>query len=100
MAIIMMISVYPQHLAQEVITATMSTKLTYPASLKKTQDWAVGATTRKYKVYTVYECPDKDLSECLIFLAKRYNKIAAKAPGYTFKVELLMNKEDAIKTLM
>ncbi len=100
MATIMMSSIYPQHLAQEVITATMATKLAYPASLKKTQDWAVGATTRKYKAYSVYECPNKDLSECLIFLGKRYNKIAAKVAGYTFKVEILVNKEDAIKMLM
>ncbi len=50
------------------------------------------------RVHTFKVIPQPN--EGLTFLAKRYNKIAAKCVGYTFKVELLMNKEEAIKALM
>src|SRR5271157_2214570 len=99
MAIIMLISKFAQNLAQDVLSASASTHMEYPESLQKTNDWAGGAMSQKGKAYSVYECPNEALSECLIFLAKRYSKIAAAVPGYKYKIELLMTREDAAKML-
>jgi hypothetical protein len=72
----------------------------YPEGLQKTCDWAVGATSRKHKAYSVYECPNESFAECSAFLGKRYNKIAEAVPGYTYKMEFLMSRADAIKLMM
>jgi hypothetical protein len=72
----------------------------YPESLQKTCDWQVGATSRKHKAYSVYECPDEAFPECVGFLGVRYNKIAEACPGYSYKMEFLMTRADAIKLMM
>ena len=97
---IMVVGKYPPHKLNELIKVYASpNKPTYPDFLKKVENWAAQITGEKYKTYAVYECPDANLVESMEALFKRYN-LYASVEGYTFKVELLMEAEEAIKSLL
>ncbi|MBY8979207.1 MAG: hypothetical protein KGD72_02345 [Candidatus Lokiarchaeota archaeon] len=46
--------------------------------------------------YHLYEFPDDKVIESMIALSKRFG-FYASIEGYTFKIEILMNADDAIK---
>ena len=94
---IMMVAKYPPHKVSELIKTYMRTdKPAYPDFLKKVEHWAAQITEEKYKTYAVYECPDDKIIESMAALAKRFT-FYASVKGYTFKMELLIEAEDAIK---
>ena len=99
MAKIMVIGEYPPHKFKDLIkTYTSPDKPTYPDFIEKIHNWAP-QTTGKYKIYAVYECPDEKIKEAMIALSKRYN-FYANIEGYEYKIELLMEADEAIKVLM
>ena len=94
---IMMVAKYPPRKLNELVKTYMKTdKPAYPDFLKKVEHWAAQITEEKYKTYAVYECPDDKISESMAALAKRFT-FYASVKGYTFKMELLIEAEDAIK---
>jgi len=68
----------------------------YPDFLKKVEHWAAQVTDENYKTYAVYECPDDKIVNSMAALTKRFN-FYASVEGYTFKMELLMEADVAIK---
>ena len=94
---IMMVSKYPPHKLNECIKNYMSTdKPAYPDFLKKVENWAAQITDDKLKTYAVYECPDDKVIESMAALSKRF-LFYASVEGYTFKIEVLMEEDAAIK---
>ncbi len=73
-------------------------KPAYPAFVKKVHQWAAQVTDEHYKVYSVYQCPDEKLAEALVAITKRYH-FYAQIDGYRFRIEVLMEGEDAMKAL-
>jgi hypothetical protein len=69
--------------------ASIKTHLAYPSFLKKLFD--IGGN---YTNYTLYSCEEAKLSEGLLVVAGRYQKIGALVAGYTFKVEPMYNVEE------
>ena len=97
---IMMVAKYPPHKLNDLIKIYMRTdKPVYPEFLKKVEHWAAQITDDKLKTYAVYECPDDKIIEGMAALAKRFN-FYATIEGYTFKCELLMDAEAAIKDFL
>lgn len=95
-----MVAKYPPHKLNELIKTYMRTdKPAYPDFLKKVEHWAAQITEDKEKTYAVYECPDNKIIESMAALAKRFN-FYASVEGYTFKMELLMEAENAIKDFL
>jgi len=96
---IMMIAKYPPHKLQEIIKHYMAPgKPAYPDYLKKVEHWAAQITDDKHKTYAVYECPDDKIVGALAALSKRFSYYAL-IKGYTFKIELLMEADEAIKMM-
>ena len=98
MAQIMVVAKYPQHQVQAVVETSLATRTEYPEYVQKVHDWAVQAHDQ-YKNYNVYECSDENLAEAIKFLTKRFSKIAM-IQGYEFKIELLLDADEAIKIFM
>ena len=97
---IMMVAKYPPHKVSELVKVFMSTdKPVYPDYLKKVEHWAAQVTDEKQKTYAVYECPDNKIIESMTALTKRFN-FYASVEGYTFKCELLLDAEAAIKDFL
>jgi len=100
MAKIMMVSKYPPHKINEVIkNYTSSDKPAYPDYLKKVGAWAAQVTDDRHKTYAVYDCPDDKIIGGLAALSKRYS-FYASVEGVTFKMELLMEADEAIKLML
>lgn len=97
---IMVVAKYPPHKINEIIKHyTASGKLAYPDYLKKVEHWVAQVTDDKFKTYAVYECPDDKIKGSLAALAKRFTYYAS-IKGYTFKIELLMDSDEAIKMML
>ena len=97
---IMVIGKYPHNKLNENIKAYMRTdKPAYPDFLKKVENWAAQITRGKQKIYAVYECPDDKVIESMAALAKRHI-FYASVEGYTFKMELLADADEAIKEFL
>ncbi len=95
-----MVGKYPPHKLNECVKNYMRTdKPAYPGFLKKIENWAAQITGEKHKVYAVYECPDDKIIEGMAALAKRHN-FYASVEGYTYKMELLAEADDAIKDFL
>jgi hypothetical protein len=99
MAKIMTIGKYPPHKFKDLMKVYMSSdKPAYPDFVKKIHNWAAQSRGGKYKAYAVYECPDDKLLDAVKAIAKRYH-FYAQNEGYEYKLELLSEAEDAIKSL-
>jgi len=97
---IMMVARYPPHKTNELLKVYMSTdKPAYPDFLKKVEHWVPQITGEKYKTYAVYECPDDKLIEGMSALSRRFG-FYASIEGYTFKIEILMDADKAIKYML
>ena len=97
---IMMVAKFPPHKLNELIKNYMSTdKPAYPDFLKKVEHWAAQVTDDKHKTYAVYECPDDKVLESMAALSRRFI-FYAKVEGYTFKIEILMEADEAIKVML
>ncbi len=95
----MVVGKYPPHKTNEMIKHYMTSgKPAYPDYLKKVEHWAAQVTGNKYKTYAVYECPDDKVLDGLAALSKRFNYYAS-LKGYTFKIEILMDSDEAIKMM-
>ena len=91
---------YPPNKLQELIKIYGSPgKPTYPDFLKKLEHWSAQITSKKFKTYAVYECPDDKIQEAMMALAKRYSFYAG-VEGYTFKIELILDADEAIKYML
>ncbi len=100
MALIMVTGKYPPTKTKELFKATTDPKKpAYPAFVKKVHNWAAQVTDEHYKLYAVYQCPDEKVMEALAALSKRYN-FYAQVEGYRYRMELLVEAEQAIKDLM
>ena len=100
MAKIMIVGKYPPHKSKELVEIYMSSKKpAYPDYLKKVENWAAQITDEKYKSYAVYECPDDKIVGGFAALSKRHD-FYASVEGYTFKMELLMEGDDALKLML
>ena len=96
---IMVVAKYPPHKINEIVKHYMASgKPTYPDYLKKVEHWVAQVTGDKFKTYAVYECPDDKIIGGLAALAKRFTYYAS-IKGYTFKVKLLMEADEAIKIM-
>ncbi|MCJ7648517.1 MAG: hypothetical protein MUP85_07885 [Candidatus Lokiarchaeota archaeon] len=96
---IMVVAKYPPHKINEIVKHYMSSgKPIYPDYLKKLDNWVAQVTDDKFKTYAVYECPDDKIIGGLAALSKRFTYYAS-IKGYTFKVELLMEADEALKIM-
>jgi hypothetical protein len=96
---IMVVAKYPPHKTSEIIKHyTALGKPSYPDYLKKVEHWAAQVTGDKYKTYAVYECPDDKIVGGMTALSKRFNYYAL-IKGYTYKIEFLMEADEAIKIM-
>ena len=97
---IMVIGKYPPHKLKELLNVYMAPKKSaYPDFLKKVENWAAQMEGGRYKTYAVYECPDDKIPDAMGAITKRYN-LYATVKGYTFKIELLSEADEAIKLLL
>jgi len=97
---IMVVAKFPPHKMDELIKNYMSTdKPAYPDFLKKVEHWAAQITSDKHKTYAVYECPDDKVLEGLSALTRRFS-FYARIEGYTFKAEILIGADEAIKIML
>jgi hypothetical protein len=97
---IMVIGKNPLHKLNECIKVYIRTdKPAYPDFLKKVENWAAQITHEKQKIYAVYECPDDKVIESMAALTKRHN-FYASVEGYTFKMEILADADEAIKEFL
>ena len=88
------------HKFNELIKNYMSTnKPAYPDFLKKVENWVAQVTDDKHKTYAVYESPDDKIIESMAALTKRY-LFYASVEGYTFKIELLGEADEALKIML
>ncbi len=100
MALIMVTGKYPPTKLKELFEANVDPKKpAYPAFVKKVHNWGAQVTDEYYKIYAVYECPDEKLLEAFKSLTKRYN-FYAQVEGYRYRMELLSEADDAMKTIM
>lgn len=99
MAKIMVTGKYPAHKFKDMMKNYMSPdKPKYSDSVKKLENW-VPQVTGEIKAYAVYECPDDKIIEALTSITKRYH-FYSQVEGYRYRIELLSDMEDAIKSIM
>ncbi len=100
MALIMMTGKYPPTKLKELFKANVDPKKpAYPAFVKKVHNWGAQVTDEYYKNYAVYQCPDDKIMEAVAALTKRYN-FYAQVEGYRYRMELLVEAEQAMKDMM
>lgn len=97
---IMVTGKYPSDKFDDMMKNYMSpSKPKYLDIVKKLENWVPQVNGGGYKAYAVYECPDDKIIEALTSITKRYH-FYSQVEGYRFKIELLGDMEDAIKSIM
>ncbi len=99
MALIVVTGKVPPTKMKELFKINMDPKKpAYPAFVKKVHNWGAQVTDDYYKIYAVYQCPDDKVMEALAAITKHYN-FYAQVDGYRYRIELIVEAEEAIKTM-
>ena len=86
---ILVMASYPPTETNNMIETSATTRMEYPAYIKKLYD--LGGN---YTNYTLYKCEDAKLTDAVRFIGNRYHKIASQVPGYEFDMEILQDVVD------
>lgn len=97
MAHILVTSTNPPNKSEELLKAYSGKKPDYPDFIKKVNEWAV--VDQEHKTYAVYEVEKEKLYDGLMAIGKRY-AIYAQVEGYKYKIEPLIDLEEAIANIL